>query len=126
MLKMLLSILILSSGYLVHSQQSDCKVIKAEISGTYEGGCKKGLAQGNGIAQGIDRYEGQFIKGLPSGRGTYKWASGVYYEGEWKNGLREGEGKMVYPDSIVSGIWKEDKYTGKKMGGVDQRWKQKH
>jgi hypothetical protein len=72
------------------------------------------LANGKGIAQGIDHYEGQFIKGLPSGRGTYRWASGVYYEGEWKNGMREGEGKMVYPDSTVTGFWKEDKYQGDK------------
>jgi hypothetical protein len=24
----------------------------------------------------------------------------------------EGEGKMVYPDSVVTGFWKEDKYMG--------------
>ena len=104
----------LVSGTIAYSQNTDCKVIKTEISGTYSGGCRKGLAHGKGIAQGTDRYEGEFIKGLPSGIGVYRWANNVYYEGEWKNGMREGEGKMVYPDSVVYGIWKEDKYMGKK------------
>jgi hypothetical protein len=108
-------ILILSIGCNVYAQTTDCTVNKASISGSYTGDCKKGLAHGKGIAQGIDRYEGQFIKGLPNGTGTYRWASGIYYEGGWKDGLREGEGKMVYPDSVVTGFWKEDKYMGKKL-----------
>jgi len=114
MLKKLSLILLLIPGYYVYAQQSDCKVIKTEISGTYSGGCKKGLAHGEGVAQGMDRYEGQFSKGLPSGKGIYRWANGIYYDGKWKKGMREGEGKMVYSDSVVYGIWKEDKYMGKK------------
>jgi hypothetical protein len=114
MVKKLFIVLILVIGYNLQAQVTDCKVIKSEISGTYEGGCKNGLAHGKGIAQGIDRYEGGFVKGLPSGKGTYRWASGIYYEGEWRKGLKDGEGKMVYPDSIVTGLWKEDNYMGKK------------
>ncbi len=106
--------ILLISATCVFAQQTDCKVLIPGISGTYSGGCKKGLANGKGVAQGIDRYEGQFSKGLPYGYGTYTWASGVYYEGSWKKGLRDGEGKMVYPDSTVTGVWKEDKYMGKK------------
>jgi len=53
------------------------------------------------------------MNGMPDGRGTYWWASGIYYKGEWKDGLREGKGKMVYKDSIVDGYWKGDKYAGK-------------
>jgi hypothetical protein len=115
MIKSTFLILLLLYVSNVYSQQEECKVIKPEISGAYSGGCKNGLAHGKGVAQGIDRYEGEFVKGLPSGEGTYKWASGIYYTGEWKNGLREGEGKMVYPDSTVTGIWKKDKYMGKKQ-----------
>ena len=115
MAKRLFLLLILSIGFNAYAQTADCIVNKASISGSYTGDCKKGLAHGKGIAQGIDRYEGQFIKGLPNGTGTYRWASGIYYEGEWKDGLREGQGKMVYPDSVVTGFWKEDKYMGKKV-----------
>jgi hypothetical protein len=114
MLNRLFFVLIFIIGSNLYAQTSDCKVIKASISGSYTGDCKNGLAHGKGIAQGIDRYEGQFIKGLPSGRGIYKWADGVYYEGSWKKGMMEGEGKMVYPDSVVTGFWKEDKYMGKR------------
>lgn len=97
------------------AQQPECKVLIPEIADKYSGECKKGLAHGKGIAKGTDHYEGQFIKGLPEGEGVYTWANGIYYEGHWEEGLRHGEGRMVYPDSVVSGIWKKDKYAGKKV-----------
>ena len=100
-------------GNYVYAQQSGCKVTIADISGSYSGDCKNGLAHGKGVAQGIDRYEGQFSKGMPDGKGIYKWANGTYFEGQWKNGMKEGFGKMVYPDSVVTGYWKRDKYQGK-------------
>jgi len=111
----LILILVLVLGNIAYSQESDCKVLKPEISESYSGGCKNGLADGKGVARGIDYYEGQFDKGLPAGKGTYKWADGTYYEGHWVNGKREGSGKMVYPDSTVTGYWKDDIYAGKKL-----------
>lgn len=107
--------LALVAGGAVNAQQDDCQVINPAISDTYAGGCKNGLAQGKGIAQGTDHYEGQFNKGLPEGRGVYTWADGSYYEGQWREGLREGKGKMVYKDSVVSGFWQKDKYMGEKL-----------
>jgi hypothetical protein len=116
---MKIRILIITALFLlfnpVKAQLSTCKVVMPSISGTYSGGCKRGLAHGKGTAQGIDFYEGQFVKGLPSGKGTYKWKDGPYYEGEWKNGVREGKGKMVYQDSLVTGYWKNDKYIGEEL-----------
>jgi len=111
----LIIFLFLFSGTIAYSQQDSCKVIKPEISGSYTGDCKNGLAQGKGVAQGVDHYEGQFNKGLPDGKGKYIWANGTYYEGRWENGFRNGSGKMVYRDSTVTGYWKEDKYVGKKL-----------
>ena len=101
--------------FTVHAQNSECQVLLPDISGTYSGGCKKGLAHGKGVAQGIDYYEGQFLKGLPSGKGIYKWKDGPYYEGEWINGLKEGKGRMVYPDSVITGYWKKDRFIGKEL-----------
>lgn len=97
----------------VSAQSENCRVLLPALSGSYEGGCRKGLASGSGVAQGEDRYEGEFSKGLPHGKGTYRWASGVWYEGEFRNGLREGKGKIVYPDSTITGFWKDDRYAGK-------------
>ena len=105
----------LFAGNIACPQENDCKVLKPGISESYSGGCKNGLADGKGVARGIDYYEGQFNKGLPAGKGTYKWADGTYYEGHWENGSRDGSGKMVYRDSTVTGYWKDDKYAGKKL-----------
>lgn len=99
------------------AQNSECKVLIPEISGTYAGDCKNGLAHGNGTATGIDRYEGQFNKGLPHGRGTYAWTNGPVYRGEWSKGLQNGEGEIIYftagGDSTVKGFWKGGAYIGK-------------
>jgi hypothetical protein len=96
--------------------QDKCKVLMTEISGSYNGSCKKGLADGPGEAIGIDRYKGEFKKGLPNGVGTYIWHTDQAYSGEWKRGLRDGKGKYTIKymgrDSTISGIWREDKYIG--------------
>jgi hypothetical protein len=101
-------------GNLIYGQDK-CIVAMPKISGSYTGECKKGLANGKGMAQGIDSYEGEFRKGYPEGSGIYHWADGTYYEGNWKLGMREGAGKMIYGDSTVTGYWREDKYIGKKL-----------
>jgi hypothetical protein len=99
------------------SQNTECKVILPAISGTYSGDCRKGIAHGMGAAQGVDHYEGQFIKGLPQGKGVYTWADGSMYTGEWEKGLRHGEGVMIQngSDSPLKGYWKHDKYVGKEL-----------
>ncbi|MEI6059358.1 MAG: hypothetical protein WCR72_01555 [Bacteroidota bacterium] len=98
--------------------QAQCKVLKPEITGTYEGKCKNGLAHGKGVATGTDRYEGQFLKGLPNGYGTYTWAGGNVYTGEWIDGMRHGIGKYTVKtstgDSVQNGLWQKDIYSGPK------------
>jgi len=109
---------ILFSGTVIYAQ-NDCKVLMPEISGSYTGKCKNGLAHGKGLAVGADTYEGRFSKGLPNGSGTYRWEDGRIYEGDWSKGVRDGKGSMIYPtdglDSIVAGIWKDDEYKGKEL-----------
>lgn len=101
-------------GSCTFGQEPGCIVKLPAISGSYTGGCKKGLANGKGIAQGVDRYEGQFVSGLPEGKGIYRWADGSYYDGEWKKGIREGMGKMVKGDSVIIGFWNANKYQGRR------------
>ena len=112
-MKYIFATVFLILGSYVFAQQTDCKVNLPALSGAYSGECKKGLAHGKGIAQGIDYYEGEFVKGLPEGTGTYKWANGSWYEGEWKKGMREGVGKLVSGDTVVVGYWKENQFKEK-------------
>lgn len=112
-LKLLIAALLISCNCL--AQQSDCRVLKEGIDKTYEGACKKKLANGDGQSSGeLGTYVGSFKKGLPDGKGKLNYVNGAFYEGEWRKGLRNGEGKFVYSsDSIQDGFWKNDFYVGK-------------
>jgi hypothetical protein len=104
-------VLSLSQGF----SQEVCKVLKSEIADKYEGSCKKGLANGKGIAVGKDKYEGNFKKGYPHGKGIYTWSTGEVYDGYWKEGMRNGEGKYIFKqnglDSVLFGLWSNDVFT---------------
>lgn len=104
---------------MLHAQQpTSCRVMLPALEGSYDGGCKNGLAQGKGSASGTDRYTGNFRNGLPHGKGEYTWSSGDTYEGQWNMGVREGDGtfrgKVNGRDTTLAGIWKEDRYSGPK------------
>lgn len=112
----LVAFLLLSGNPYSFSRKNNpnCKVLLNEISGVYEGSCKNGLADGQGISTGIDSYYGMFRKGLPDGEGVYKYKNGDVYTGIWKNGLQNGKGEFRYlingKDSIVKGYWKNGVY----------------
>ena len=95
--------------------QDICKVLKPEISGQYSGDCKNGLADGKGIAEGQDTYEGKFKKGLPNGLGTYTWSTGEVYKGSWKDGKEDGNGQFTFKskgcDTTTTGVWKADVFS---------------
>ena len=111
----LMAIIIMYAAVAANSQDSGCKVTMPSISGKYTGDCRKGLAHGQGTAQGIDSYSGGFRNGLPDGNGTYTWSNGAVFTGHWSGGMKDGTGKMITPDSAYTGIWKEDKYMGKQL-----------
>lgn len=98
----------------INATATDCEVELAPLKGTYEGGCKKGKAHGEGIAVGEDTYKGTFRKGLPHGTGKYTWANGNVYEGEWAKGEMHGEGSLYVKaeDSVLKGHWIEGEYIG--------------
>ena len=98
--------------------QTDCVVLKPEISLNYQGECKNGFAHGKGEGTGIDHYLGEFKKGLPKGKGVYRWNNGDSYDGEWKKGNRHGYGKFTFmiagKISIMEGKWVNDEFIGLK------------
>ncbi|MBI9034879.1 MAG: hypothetical protein JEZ03_10455 [Bacteroidales bacterium] len=112
-----LIILLLILCTAVFSQQEH-SVLIPDLQGSYQGKMKKGLAHGKGIAKGVDHYEGKFKKGLPNGFGTYTWANGDVYIGEWQKGLRSGNGKLIYSvnnlEIVKEGLWNDDQYLGPK------------
>jgi len=111
-LEVILIMVALFSGSSIFAQ-NECRVLMPEISNSYTGGCKNGLANGKGSALGIDSYEGRFSKGWPNGKGKYMWKDGAVYDGEWSMGLREGKGTMYFPnDSVVTGFWKNGVFAG--------------
>jgi hypothetical protein len=102
-------------SFCAHSQT--CEVDNPALKGTYTGDCKKNKAHGKGKAIGTDTYEGDFKNGLPDGDGTYTWASKSFFTGKYVKGLKEGKGKMTFKfegrqDSVVEGYWKKDIYIG--------------
>ena len=52
-------------------------------------------------ASGI-RYEGEYRDGLPHGYATLTFASGTRYEGEWRNGCYERDGKRAWFTSAAA------------------------
>ena len=81
------------------------------------GDCKKNKAHGKGKATGTDTYEGDFKNGVPDGQGTYTWANKSVFTGKYSKGLREGKGIMTFKmegrqDSVLEGYWKKDVYIG--------------
>jgi hypothetical protein len=109
-------VIFLFVSFSAHSQT--CEVDNASLKGTYTGDCKKNKAHGKGKAIGADTYEGDFKNGLPDGNGTYTWANKSVFVGKYAKGLKEGKGIMTFKmegrqDSVVEGYWKKDIYIGK-------------
>lgn len=50
---------------------------------------------------------------IQDGHGVYQWETGLYYDGPWKNGMRNGEGKMKFKD----GSWYEGGFVNNKRTG---------
>ena len=59
-------------------------------------------------------YEGDFKDGNYHGKGTYTYASGAIYEGDYKDGKKHGKGVLRGPDGAIihSGDWKDGKPYG--------------
>ena len=101
----------------VFAYSQTCEVDKESLKGTYTGDCKKNKAHGKGKAIGADTYEGEFKNGVPDGQGTYTWSNKSIFVGKYVKGYKEGKGVMTFrkqdgQDSIIEGFWKKDAYIG--------------
>ena len=58
-------------------------------------------------------YVGQFVAGLPAGKGAMRWDDGEVYAGDWIGGKRDGRGIHLYTDGTAyRGDWRENFRTG--------------
>ena len=58
-------------------------------------------------------YVGEIADSLFNGYGKMVYADSTIYQGEWKNGLWEGQGEIFYPDGdLYSGEFREHEFNG--------------
>merc|ERR1719262_1137253 len=85
---------------------------------SYEGELLDGKRHGEGIyiaSDGVTRYEGQWKQGKRDGHGklTYQPNGEAYYDGNWQDGRKHGEGKQVWPSkNVYEGQWEMGKMSG--------------
>lgn len=59
-------------------------------------------------------YLGQFKRGLRHGQGLQIWKDGSIYEGYWKESMAFGFGRLIHMDGdVYDGQWVDDKAHGK-------------
>ncbi|MDM8558281.1 hypothetical protein [Candidatus Parabeggiatoa sp. HSG14] len=89
-----------------------CYVDDPRLRGNYSGECRNSKAYGRGKAKGIDLYEGEFINGIINGQGTYVWPNGDRYVGQFEKGKASGRGTMKSTDGFEkSGFWRNGKFV---------------
>lgn len=60
-------------------------------------------------------YEGEWVDGVAEGQGTIVWDSGDHYEGEWKDGMRNGQG--TYTSTKGDGYVYEGEFQNNERSG---------
>ena len=66
MLKNLLVLIMLLSGITLFAQKDECKVLKPQISGTYQGAAKKGWHRGKGLPRVLTVSKDSSTRGFPT------------------------------------------------------------
>ena len=88
------------------------KVIKTDIlpacpSSGYFHNCFGTYTFANG-----ETYVGEWKDGKKNGQGTYTYASSAKYVGEWKDGKKNGQGTYTFAGETYVGEYKDDKKNG--------------
>ena len=58
------------------------------------------------------KYTGEVLYGLRHGYGLYTSADGIMYEGQWSKGKKEGKGKVIKGDMVYEGDFKDGLIEG--------------
>jgi hypothetical protein len=100
-----------------------CRVIDPELQGVYSGPCVNGLAEGYGHAAGTAEYTGEFKAGMKHGQGVKTWPNGDRYEGSFVDDRKQGAGTYTWG----RGPWQGERYEGayhadKRHGFGVYRW----
>ena len=98
---------------------AECKVVDPELQGFYQGGCRNGLAHGQGYARGTAEYEGGFRKGLKHGKGVKTWSWGDRYEGQFVADRKHGKGMYVWGPGSP---WAGERYIGDYVSDRRHGW----
>lgn len=98
-----------SGVYRFSNSYSEENLRGGRIEGTWE---KGSIKSGKIFYVNGDTYNGAIILiSMKSGYGTYTWADGRRYEGNWKYNDMEGEGTLYKADGTIdqAGTWKANK-----------------
>ena len=83
--------------------------VNEKLEGCLSGNCKNG--RGTYLFAGGNKYIGDFENGLPNGTGKISYANGDVYEGEIEKGSLHGKGMMISANgNKVQGIWESGKF----------------
>ena len=88
--------------------------------GKYIGQIKNDEMNGHGMFiysradnEALDYYNGTYKNGLKDGKGKLVWKDGQFYDGQWKDGKRNGFGKEIYGDhDSYEGYFKDNIRSG--------------
>jgi hypothetical protein len=126
--KMLDRLFLLTLGSILFSlsgMAQSCAVDDPSIAKEYVGDCENGRADGWGVAKGTDAYRGMFRKGKMHGSGSYTWADGSTFQGEFVQGaMGDGFGTFTEPLKVYTPSRKRSPVRGKIAGDVyvEQGW----
>src|ERR1039458_8535954 len=87
------------------------------------GDCKNGLSVF--VWPNGDKFEGQYLDGIRTGKGHYWWASGDQYLGDWSDNQATGFGKIkfgaggYYVGQVNGGVCGEVGYYIDANGNID-------
>lgn len=106
-----------------YAGKADCRVAAhVRVAGQavyWSGTCKGGYASGPGALQwskdgkATERYEGVLSEGRPEGEGIAQWADGSLHKGNYRNGMLEGPGLIVFADKTkMTATFERDTPTG--------------